>query len=105
MSWWVLEEEWKKYSEVGTCIVLVIGDVTHSYSSSKTWYPSTLGLDSLQWECIVVANCACMAGLAMTCPHVGAILHVRVQMNFSCISKDNVGLYHHPDKVFIFETP
>ena len=31
MSGWVLEVGWKKYSEGGTCIVLVIGDVTQLF--------------------------------------------------------------------------
>ena len=43
---WVFYLERKKYSEGGTCIVLVIGKVRHSYSTNET--PSTLGPDSLQ---------------------------------------------------------
>ena len=54
--------------------------------------PLTLGPDWLQWDCLVVAHCTCMAGLAETCSHVGAVLHwvqtaVRVN-NLCCTSKD-----------------
>lgn len=87
---WVLDTEWKLYSEEG--IVLIVGKVRHSYASSK---------DPLKpWvliKCsgaVLVGHCTCMAGLAETCSHVGAILHwveaaVRIHKNIACTSQEN----------------
>ncbi len=87
-SGWVLEVEWKTYSSV----VLIIGKVRHSYAANKTplrpWVIVELS------GSILVAHCTCMAGLAETCSHVGAILHwvetaVRIRDSTTCTSKDN----------------
>ena len=87
---WVLHTEWKLYSEEE--IVLVVGKVRHSYAATK---------DPLKpWvliKCsgaVLVGHCTCMAGLAETCSHVGAILHwveaaVRIEKNVACTSQEN----------------
>ena len=87
---WILSTQWKLYAEEE--IVLVVGKVRHSYAATK---------DPLKpWvliKCsgvVLVGHCTCMAGLADTCSHVGAILHwveaaVRIQKNVACTSKEN----------------
>ena len=89
-SGWVLDVEWKSYSSEK--VVLVRGKVRHSYSSSKP--PLLLWVIMKQDGAVVVAHCTCMAGLAETCSHVGAILHwveaaVCVNMSTTCTSKEN----------------
>jgi len=95
----VLEVEWKKYSEES--IVLIIGRVRHSYAANKT--------PLLPWvlvSCngtVLVAHCTCMAGLAETCSHVGAILHwvetaVRVRDDTPCTSKEKKWLMPTPTR-------
>lgn len=70
-SGWVLEVEWKKYQEEN--IVLILGKVRHSYAASKApLHPWVLVGSS---GTVLVAHCTCMAGLAETCSHDGAILH------------------------------
>ena len=96
-SGWVLEVKWKKYSNEG--VVLIIGKVRHSYAASKTpLQPWVLVRCS---GAVLVAHCTCMAGLAETCSHVGAILHwvetaVRVHDDTPCTSKENKWLMPTP---------
>ena len=98
ISGWVLEVGWKTYYNPGSStdgadkVVLVLGKVRHSYSANKPpLYPWVIIKHS---GAIVLAHCTCMAGLAETCSHVGAILHwveaaVRVNMSTTCTSKEN----------------
>ena len=89
-SGWVLDTQWKDYSEEG--VIVILGRVRHSYAASKpplqTWVIiRTNGM-------ILVAHCTCMAGLAETCSHVGAILHwvetaVRIRNDTPCTSLEN----------------
>ena len=96
-SGWVLEVEWKAYSEEE--IILILGKVRHSYASSKPpLHPWVLIKRN---EAVIVAHCTCMAGLAETCSHIGAVLHwveaaVRVNMSATCTSKENTWLIPTP---------
>ena len=67
----MLDVEWKKYSEES--IVLIIGKVRHRYAANKT--PLRPWVLVRCNGTVLVAHCTCMAGLAETCSHVGAILH------------------------------
>ena len=87
---WVLSTQWKFCTEVE--IVLVVGKVRHSYAATndplKPWVLIKCS------GAVLVGHCNCMAGLAETCSHVGAILHwveaaVRIQKNVACTSKGN----------------
>ena len=70
-SGWVLYIEWKRYMEES--IVLIMGKVRHSYAASK---PPLQPWVLVQCNgTVLVAHCTCMAGLAETCSHVGALLH------------------------------
>ena len=71
MSGWVLDVEWKRYNEEGT--VLIIGKVKHSYAASKA--PLQPWVVVKHSGTVLVGHCTCMAGLAETCSHVGALLH------------------------------
>ena len=89
-SGWVLEVEWKEYCEES--IVLVIGKVRHSFAASKP--PVRPWILISNSGAVLVAHCTCMAGLAETCSHVGAVLHwletaIRLNSNTSCTSKEN----------------
>ena len=89
-SGWVLEVEWKEYCE--DSIVLVRGRVRHSFAASKPPVQPWILLGSN--STVIVAHCTCMAGLAETCSHVGAVLHwiqtaVRLHNSISCTSKEN----------------
>ena len=96
-SGWVLEVEWKKYSEES--VVLIIGKVRHSYAANKTpLQPWVLVRCN---GTVLVAHCTCMAGLAETCSHVGAVLHwvetaIRVRDDTPCTSKENKWLMPAP---------
>ena len=96
-SGWVLEVEWKTYSEEE--IILILGKVRHSYASSKP--PLHPWLLIKRSGAVIVAHCTCMAGLAKTCSHIGAVLHwveaaVRVNMSATCTSKGNIWLMPTP---------
>ena len=96
-SGWVLEVEWKKYSEEG--IVLMIGRVRHSYAANKT--PLRPWVLVRCNGTVIVGHCTCMAGLAETCSHVGAVLHwletaIRVRDETPCTSKENKWLMPTP---------
>ena len=89
-SGWVLEVEWKKYSEED--IVLIIGKVRHSYAANKT--PLRPWVLIRCNGTVLVGHCTCMAGLAETCSHVDAVLHwvetaIRVREDTPCTSKEN----------------
>ena len=52
---------------------------------------------------VLVGHCTCMAGLAETCSHVGAILHwveatMRIQKNVTCTSKENKWIMLTPNE-------
>ena len=87
---WVLSTQWKLYSEEE--IVLVVGKVRHSYAATKDpLKPWVLIICS---GTVLVGHCTCMAGLAESSSHVGAILHwvesaVRIHKNVACTSKEN----------------
>lgn len=98
-SGWVLNVEWKKYQEEN--IVLILGKVRHSYAASKAPLRPWVLVDSN--GTVLVAHCTCMAGLAETCSHVGAVLHwvetaVRVRNDTPCTSKENRWLMPTPVK-------
>ena len=67
----IVVTQWKEYCEEGK--VVVLGEVRHSYAASKSLLKP--------WGIIQtngtaeVAHCTCMAGSAVTCSHIGAILH------------------------------
>ena len=89
-SGWVLDTKWKRYEKERT--VLIMGKVKHSYAASK---PPLQPWVLIKYSgTVLVAHCTCMAGLAETCSHVGAILHwietaVRIQHSTFCTSKEN----------------
>ena len=94
---WVLEVEWRTYSEEE--IILILGKVGHSYASSKP--PLHLWLLNKRSGAIIVAHCTCMAGLAETYSHIGAVLHwveaaVHVNMSATCTLKKNTWLMPTP---------
>ena len=96
-SGWVLEVEWKEYCE--DSIVLVRGRVRHSFAASKPPVQPWILLGSN--GTVIVAHCTCMAGLAETCSHVGAVLHwletaVRLHNSTSYTSKENKWLMPKP---------
>ena len=89
--------EWKKYTEES--IVLIISRVRHSYAANKT--PLRPWVLVRCNGTVLVAHCTCMAGLAETCSHVGAILHwvetaIRVRNDTPCTSKENKWLMPTP---------
>ena len=95
----MLEVEWKKYQEED--IVLLLGKVRHSYAASKPALRPWILVKSN--GTVLVAHCTCMAGLAETCSHVGAVLHwvetaVRVRNDTPCTSKENKWLIPTPVK-------
>ena len=97
ISGWVLEVEWKKYSEEG--IVLIIGKVRHSYAANKT--PLRPWVLVRCNGTVLFAHCTGMAGLAETCSHVGAVLHcietaVCIRDDTTCTSKENKWLMPTP---------
>ena len=77
-------------------VVLIIGKVRHSYAANKTpLHPWVLVRCN---GTVLVDHCTCMAGLAETCSHVGAVLHwvetaVRVT---TCTSQENKWLMPTP---------
>ena len=96
-SGWILEVEWKKYKEEG--IVLIMGKVRHSYAANKT--PLRPWVLVRCNGTVLVGHCTCMAGLAKTCSHVGAVLHwvetaIRVRDDTPCTSKENKWLMPTP---------
>ena len=96
-SGWVLETEWKKYLEED--IILVIGKVKHSYAANKTPLKPWILIRSN--GSVLNAHCTCMAGLAETCSHVGAILHwietaVKIRNSTTCTSEEKSWLMPTP---------
>ena len=96
---WVLEVAWKKYQEENT--VLILGRVRHSFAASKAPLRPWVLVGSN--GTVLVAHCTCMAGLAETCSHVGAVLHwvetaVRIRDDTPCTSKENKWLMPTPVK-------
>ena len=93
-SGWVLEVEWKTYSEEE--IILILGKVRHSYASNKPpLHPWVLIKRN---GAVIVAHCTCMAE---TCSHIGAVLYwveaaVHVNMSATCTSKENTWLMPTP---------
>lgn len=101
--------EWKKYQEED--LVLILGKVRHSYAASKAPLRPWVLVGSN--GTVLVAHYTCMAGLAETCSHVGAVLHwvetaVRVHNETPCTSKENKWLMPTPVKDIcdiVFTTP
>ena len=67
----ILEAQWKEYCEEGK--VVVLGKVRHSYAVSKSLLQPWVIIRTN--GTVEFAHCTCMAGLAETCSHIGAILH------------------------------
>ena len=91
---WVLSTQCKLYAEEE--IVLVVGKVRHSYAATKDPLKPWVLIKCYSSGAVLVGHCTCMAGLAETCSHVGAILHwveaaVRIQKYVPCTSKENEG--------------
>ena len=96
-SGWVLNVERKKYEEEN--IVLIIGKVRHSYAANKAPVLPWVLVNSN--GTILVAHYTCMAGLAESCSHVGAVLHwvetaVHIRNDTPCTSKNNKWLMPSP---------
>ena len=94
---WVLSTQWKLYAEEE--IVLVVGKVRHNYAVTndplKPWVLIKCS------GAVLVGQYTCMARLAETCSHVGAILHwveaaVRIQKNVAFTSKENKWIMSTP---------
>ena len=90
---------WKKYQEENT--VLILGRVRHSFAASKAPLRPWVLVGSN--GTVLFAHCTCMAGLAETCSHVGAVLHwvetaVRIRDDTPCTSKENKWLMPTPVK-------
>ena len=66
-----MEIQWKEYCEEGK--VVVLSKVRHSYAASKS--PLKPWVIIRTNGIVEVAHCTCMAGSAVTCSHIGAILH------------------------------
>ena len=87
---WVQKTDWKVYKDV----VLIRGSVKHSYRVSE---PSLQPWVIVQNNgTVVYGHCTCMAGLAETCSHVGAVLYwtetaVRIRDEATCTSKKICG--------------
>ena len=64
-------KQWKEYCEEGK--VVVLSKVRHSYAASKSLLKPWVIIRTN--GTVEVAHCTCMAGLAETCSHIGAILH------------------------------
>ena len=89
-SGWVMNVKWRKYHKES--LVLILGQVRHSYAASKAPLQSWVLVHAN--GVVKVAHCTCMAGLAETCSHVGALLYwvetaVRIRDQTPCTSKDN----------------
>ena len=100
---WVLSTKWKLYTEEE--IVLVVGKVRHSYAATKD-PPKPWVLIKCSGA-VLVGHCTCMAGLAETCSHVGAILHwveaaVRILKNVACTSKENKWVMPTPKENILY---
>ena len=72
--------------------IVLVGKVRHRYAATKD--PLKTCVLIKRSRAVLVDHCTCMAGLAETCSHVGAILHwveaaVRIQKNVACTSKEN----------------
>ena len=90
VSDWVLEVRWT--DRQGREVVLIIGKVRHSFAASKS--PLRPWVIIHNNGTVVVGHCTCMAGLAETCSHVGALLHwventIRMSKEVSCTSQSN----------------
>ena len=86
----MLEVRWARYQ--GSEVLLVIGKVRHSFAASKS--PLQPWVIVRYNGVVVVGHCTCMAGLAETCSHVGALLHwientVRISKEVSCTLQSN----------------
>ena len=79
-------------------VILIIGRLRHSYSSSK---PSPqLWVVVKRRGAVMVTHCTCMAGLAGTCFHVGAVLYWVEESEYymHVLQKKTPGSYQHPWK-------
>ena len=92
---WVQQTNWKVYNSV----VLIRGRVKHSFRVSQP--PLQPWIIIQKNGTVVCGHCTCMAGLAETCSHVGAVLYwietaVRVRDTTTCTSKKNAWLMPTP---------
>lgn len=88
---WVEHINWKVYGEV----ILIRGKVKHSYRVSEP--PLQPWVMVQNNGSVVCGHCTCMAGLAETCSHVGALLYwtetaVHIRDETTCTSKKNAWL-------------
>lgn len=96
VSGWVLKARWKVY--ICQELVLVSGRVRHSFSASKA--PLEPWAIIRCNGAVLAGHCTCMAGLAETCSHVGALLYwvesaVRIQET-ACTSQDDMWITPNP---------
>ncbi len=85
--------------------LLILGRVRHSFAASKAPLRPWVLVGSN--GTVLVAHCTCMAGLAETCSHVGAVLHwaetaVRIRDDTPCTSKENKWLMPTPVKDILY---
>ena len=87
---WVQKTDWKVYKDV----VLIRGSVKHSYRVSQPPLQSWVIVQNN--GTVVCGHCTCMARLAETYSHVGAVLYwtetaVRIRDEATCTSKKKCG--------------
>jgi hypothetical protein len=97
VSGWVLKARWKVY--ICQELVLVSGRVRHSFSASKA--PLEPWAIIRCNGAVLAGHCTCMAGLAETCSHVGALLYwvksaVRILKETACTSQDDMWITPNP---------
>ena len=78
---------------------MVLGKVRHSYAASKSVLKPWVIIRTN--GTVEVAHCTCMAGLAVTCSHIGAILHwvetaALIHNNTPCTSLEDKWLMPAP---------
>lgn len=66
---WVAEPKWKTFADC----CLILGNVNHSYAVSSTPLHPWVVIKSTGE--VICGHCTCMAGLAETCSHIGALLY------------------------------
>lgn len=85
---WVVETTWKFFGNT----FLLMGRVKHSYSLNET--PLKPWVAVRNDGRVEYGHCTCMAGLAESCSHIGALLYwletaARIKNETSCTSKPN----------------
>ena len=92
-----LETQWKEYCEEGK--VVVLGKMRHSYAASKSLLKPWVIIQTN--GTVEVAHFTYMAGSAVTCSHIGAILHrvetaALIHNDTPCISLEDKWLMPAP---------